>query len=239
MTRREQPPKEEITDGHGGDKSTVRTHPAFGLIDASRGTHGPGGVQLFGSPIKHRTSVSIRIVLAEEHFHLHQSWYHGNAAIVDVELSEAQWASFVSSMNMGQGVPCTIRYMNASEPITPPGIVDKTWRAKVDADIVDTVKRDLEKLQIVKNKIDALVKKRRGINKGDLAEIQTLLLQAVEYAPGHYKFAAESVTKHVEDVVTAAKAEVASFILSARMQYPEIEGKLPVVPQITDDRKPG
>jgi hypothetical protein len=99
------------------------------------------------------------------------------------------------------------------------------------------VARDVEKLQKVKDGIDALMQKRGGINKSDLEPIQTLLIQAVQHAPSNYAHAAECLNEHIENIVTSAKADVAAFVQRVVMQHPQIENETPIVTQITDERK--
>jgi hypothetical protein len=133
MGKRDIPPTEEVRDGSGGDKETIRKHPAFGMIGAARVQS--MGTWLFGSPIKHRGFIILRIQEAEEHHRLNSDWHYANKLTTEVWLSEAQWASFVSTLNIGSGVPCTISYRQTGPAEDIPGIRDHDWRAKVDASI--------------------------------------------------------------------------------------------------------
>src|SRR4051812_4593225 len=89
---------------HGAER-----HPAWAMIGASRVQNGGPGATLFDSDIRHQHTVRVSISTASRRRDLNRDWLHAEREFVEVEMSEAQWASFVSSMNVGNGVPCTLR----------------------------------------------------------------------------------------------------------------------------------
>lgn len=88
-------------------EDTRESHPAYGMILAARVQ---GGARLAGSDFKHQSYIAIEV----RHAHLSRSLsndrWHGDKHIIRLSLSEAQWATFVSSMNVGFGVPCTLKW---------------------------------------------------------------------------------------------------------------------------------
>jgi hypothetical protein len=82
----------QTTDEHGDEQ-----HPAFGMIGASRVSSSPPGATLFDSDIRHQHTVTVRIATATRRRDLNHGWLHRKREFVEVEMSEAQWASFVSS----------------------------------------------------------------------------------------------------------------------------------------------
>jgi len=101
MAREIEEPKLVKEDHHGKSYE----HPAFGQIRASRVS---GHAVLYGSDFVHQGFVTITISTSQLQRTLAREWYFGKSEVIEVALSEAQWATFVSSMNMGSGVPCTI-----------------------------------------------------------------------------------------------------------------------------------
>jgi hypothetical protein len=96
-------------------------HPAYGMIGASRVS---GGAYLYGSDFRHQHWMTIRIhhgrLLRSD---LSYDHYMAEGQIIEVELSEAQWATFVSAANVGDGVPCTINWVVGEgflPELTPP-----------------------------------------------------------------------------------------------------------------------
>lgn len=85
-----------------------KTHPAYGMLSFSRRT---GGKQsLFGSSIEHKDVIAMTLRHGEVDRQLNRDWYHGTEVIAEVEMSYAQFAEAITSMNIGTGVPVTIRF---------------------------------------------------------------------------------------------------------------------------------
>jgi len=55
----------------------------------------------------HRDQIEIAIRRSELHRNLSQDWYFPRDEVIAVRMSEAQFAAFVSSVNVGSGAPCT------------------------------------------------------------------------------------------------------------------------------------
>lgn len=217
--------KEAPTETRDGE-TVVRKHPAFGMIGANRTTGGAS--TLFGSPLKHNNTIRITIMQAEERLDLHREWHYANKIVAEVELSEAQWATFVSAMNVGHGVPCTIMYMRSGKELeVPPQILDESFVEKRERDIKLAVARDMDKLQEAYRQLQALAKA-KTITKSALEPILSLMLQAVGHAPSNYAFATSMVSEHVEQAVVAAKAEVIGFVTQLAARYPALTEAAPV-----------
>lgn len=235
MPRNSISPTETLTvDGHAAGE-VVRTHPAFGLIGASRTQ---GTATLFGSPIKHHGFVSIKISMADEHIHLHRSWHFPKGEIVEVWLSESQWATFVSTMNVGSGVPCTISHAPDTRSLSRPGIEDdRSWQEHQTAYIQRKVREDLAKITESVRALERLADA-PTIKKAEFRAALAGLAQVIGQAPTNWKFAADSVTEHTEHLIEAAKAEVTAYVTRMAMQFPALESVAPELPQI-EQRKEG
>lgn len=110
MRRAEKPVRED----RGGHNDFTETHPAYAMIGASRVSSHPGAA-LYGSDFLHRHYVTITIVRSDMGRGISNDWYHGGPQLIEVALSEAQWATFVSAMNVGNGVPCTLQWLPGEE----------------------------------------------------------------------------------------------------------------------------
>lgn len=111
-----------ITEGIHGD---TYHHPSFGMLSFSR-AHG-GHSNLFGSSIQHRDTIHMVLKEGTVSRDLNEDWYFGGPEIVEVEMSQSQFAELITSMNMGSGVPCTIKFikghLNRRMPYVLGGIV--------------------------------------------------------------------------------------------------------------------
>jgi hypothetical protein len=190
--------KPTITDGD-------ETHPAWGMIGASRVSSSSPGATLFDSDIRHQHYVVVRLKRATRKRDLGHDFKHGRGEIVAVAMSEAQWASFVSTMNVGDGVPCTIEHVGA-EPM--PG-VEHDPRLAVSMDEVGrAAEKALEEIQAAFSTYQA--------HKTD-ANRRTLEY-AIKNAPGNMRFAANSLSEHAENVVQRARADIEAMVVSKAEQ---------------------
>lgn len=104
---REATPERETLDAGTSHERVRETHPAYGMIQACRITGGMG--QLHGSAFETGGCVRIRVSTGHVDRSLSNYWHRSDAELVEVDLSEAQWGTFTSSLNVGDGHPCTLR----------------------------------------------------------------------------------------------------------------------------------
>lgn len=85
-----------------------------------------GGVtSLFGSSIQHRDTITMYLREGEFSRELNSDFYFGGNEIVECEMSYSQFAEAITSMNVGSGVPVTIRYIQGKGKIEECPFVDK------------------------------------------------------------------------------------------------------------------
>jgi hypothetical protein len=87
-------------------------HESYGMVGFSRITHGGAlnsGTNLFGSSLKHPHTIALRIKRAVKERYLSTDHYYGGETLIEVEMSPAQFAEAITALNVGDGVPCTIR----------------------------------------------------------------------------------------------------------------------------------
>jgi hypothetical protein len=220
MTQRQiEPP---TIDQHGDE-----VHPAFGQIQANRVTIGGGpgaGAVLFQSDIKHGNTIRITIRRATRKRDLNHDWVHGGQELMEVELSEAQWASFVSSMNTS-GVPCTIRRTetdwNIPELPYQPRLAEsmgevKNVAAKVFGEIREA--RDAYEKALA-DKAPAKVRN----------EALRKLHYAIENSGSGMHFAAKTLVEHTENVVQKARADIESMVMQETQRLGLEAGQAPVL----------
>jgi hypothetical protein len=89
----------------------LEKHPSYGMVGFSRITHGGarGGTNLFGSSLTHSHTIALRIKRATKGRHGSDDWYYGGETLIEVEMSPAQFAEAITTLNVGDGIPCTIR----------------------------------------------------------------------------------------------------------------------------------
>lgn len=86
----------------------IRKHPAYGMINLRRTTG--NGQTLYGSDFKHDSSIRMTLCASKMERDHNKSWFYAEKQKFEITMSESQWGAFLSSMNQGSGVPCTIRF---------------------------------------------------------------------------------------------------------------------------------
>lgn len=226
MNREPQEPKQTQHDDLHGD---VYSHPAFGQIGASRVT---GQTTLYGSDFEHHAYVIVRIWKSDLHRNLSRDWHMAGKELIEVAMSEAQWASFVSSMNVGHGVPCTIERI-AGEGATPP-IPHRQERDVVSQEVVEHAREMAVKvtkaIAAIEGEVGAsMSNKRREAILGHLRSLEQDLRSNVA-------FHVDSFEKHIENTVEKAKIEVGAYV-QATIQRAGLEalGATPPIQLLTGE----
>ncbi|QIV65785.1 hypothetical protein Cp1R7AA1_124 [Mesorhizobium phage Cp1R7A-A1] len=185
-----------------GSPRTTTTHPAFGQISGSRVS---GRAVLYGSDFTHNAAIRIRIASSELNRDLHHDWHFSRKEYIEVELSEAQWANFVSALNVGDGTPCTIRHIGGKMMPALPDPVDRSHQFKAEID--ERLAKSLEGLRAAIKEIEEL-----GLPKGKTDKATAAMRKTLQDLEANLPFAAQSFGKHAEGVVEKAKAEIHGYM---------------------------
>ena len=186
-----------------------KTHPSWGMISFSRATG--GNTNLFGSHVTHSHHIQLRICPGSRKHDLGQDWYHAELTpFIDVQMSVSQFAEAITSLNMGAGVPCTIRYLDGKEVPRPPKEDSESDRTS------DYVKRQSIKAgqTIVEAKAtisEILARPSVGKKDRELIErlVETISTQMINNLP----FYIDQYTEATERVTTKAKMEFEAMVM--------------------------
>lgn len=192
-----------------GGKSTVTTHPAFGQISISKPQ---GSIDLYGSDFTHHHFVNIEIHESDLHRDLSRDWTFARKLIASVSLSEAQWATFVSSFGRGEGVPCTIEYADGKDrPGLPPRQTWKLYREEAEQNFSDALLK-------IRELRDQVVTAATRLPKKAQAELTGPIDAVINSLESTLPFIKESFDKHIEDSIEKAKVEVNAYATNTIMR---------------------
>lgn len=180
------------------DERVTDSHPAFGMIGAYRTQVGPPGAAVFDSDIRHQHTVVVKIQRAERTRELARDWIHGRDELIEIEMSEAQWASFVSSMNTS-GVPCTLRRIGNEQ------VERVDYAPRLEHSIDETRRAADEAFADIK---EAFEEYQAQPTKGNLRTLQA----RIENATPNVVFAGKSLGEHAENVVQKARADIEAMV---------------------------
>lgn len=190
---------DESSHPTGGHRET---HPAFGQIGASRVN---GTAHLYGSDFTHHGYVEITIRRSTLQRSLSRDWAMGGDELIAVQLSNAQWAEFVSTMNSGMGVQCTIDHVNrVPMPYLPPP-ASRAQQAEAEM---------LGKVQAMLATIAAARKEAEGLNITNKAKAVMLDMadRITQELSANIPFYMKSFGEHMEATVEKAKIEVNAYV---------------------------
>lgn len=203
------PIQEPVTIEHEptpGIKATKTRHPAFGQIVVHRVQ---GATNLYGSDFTHHGFVTVEIFGSEMHRDLSRDWYFARECKIEVAMSEAQWATFVSSFNIGSGVPCTILHENG---VTTPGLPERSTFRMYSEEAQKQLAAALDSLRACEAEVMAATSK---LTKKAQSEVQGPIRRAIQTITSSLPFVKKQFDEHIEESVERAKVEANAYLMNA------------------------
>lgn len=202
MPYEEEDPVETPNSVSGLYESQI-SHPAFGSISARRVQ---GSAQLFDSELHHQHYVTVSIGRAKIYRDGTQDRAMGEMRdMIEVAMSEAQWATFISSMNVGIGVPCTLRRLdNVGVPQIPRP--KEPTRRRFERALDATMTKIRDNLVKMSDGIDG------AITKTKATALKQGLINAADQLTDNAGFVAEMFIEHMENVTEKAKIEINAYV---------------------------
>lgn len=183
-------------------------HPAFGMIGFSRITGGDN--VLFGSSIKHNDRIQLTIKHGEQDRMLHEDWYYGRKKIVEVEMSYSQFAECISTMNVGDGVPCTIRFTEKDGYI--PAIEENnSKREQFRNEFSGVIEKAMEQIQNQINQIQESINTKKTLGIKDRKEIVSQLQHVKHNIGSNLDFCVSQFDEQMDKSTMEAKGEIEAF----------------------------
>lgn len=203
MTHPIQEPVATESRSNSGGTKTVYKHPAYAQIRANRVT---GGTTLYGSDFVHHNFITIAIARSELTRELAHDWHFARQDEIEVTLSEAQWATFVSSLNVGTGTPCTLTHLRGEVvPSLPYRNAADDHKKEVHAKITEATKIVDEAMKALDEELGpSLSSKKKAIVMERLTRLRREL-------GSNLPFVADSLDRHMEQTVEKAKIEVHAY----------------------------
>ena len=195
-----------------GDKEII-THPAFAQISASRVT---GNTYLYGSDFQYHNYVTVQIKLSELHRRNEsgRDWAYGHKEILEVALSEAQWATFVSTMNVGDGVQCTLE---RKDGLLVPGLPPPESQAEAGRKHLGSTLSELrDQLHELAAELDGAVAKTKA------ADIKRRMGWLADNMVSNTEYTAKVFDRHMENTIEKAKIEINAYATNT-IQRADIE----------------
>lgn len=189
-------------------------HESFGIAGFSRSSRGGDGTTLFGSSIKHNNTITFKVFHAEHLRRHHEDRFHAKdrTPIVEIEMSQTQFADMITSMNIGDGSPVTIRRIQEKRMGDCP---HENKRMQHSKEFKDRMVEFGNSLTQTKADIYSMLEKR--LPKKDQHDLKNMLDGMIQEIRSNIPFFENQFAEQMDKTVTEAKGEVEAFITNKIM----------------------
>lgn len=186
---------------------TSYKHPSFGMLSFNR-THG-GHSNLFGSSIQHNDTIHMVLREGVVTRGLNDDWYVGEDEILEVEMSQSQFAELITSMNVGTGTPCTIKYLRGKGRINEADFINK--RQQITNEFKESMNERMSDAKEFYDEVKELFITKKSIGKGDREMILRRLANVTQGMESSSKFIFDQFQNQIDKTITEAKGEIEAF----------------------------
>lgn len=186
------------------DAQEIR-HPSYGVLTLNRFSSSDSN-PLFGSVVRSRNGLSLTISRAHIVHNLGSDSIYGDEEVIQVRMTEEQLGRMLSSIGVGEGIPCTIAHLNGKRVAEPPVI--ETEQKRIYDDFASTMDGLAKDLRGELPEVMAILNKDGAINKADREAIRKVIESIHMQLKNNAAFALQQFQESAERVVEAAKVEV-------------------------------
>jgi hypothetical protein len=196
---------------HDADEKMFK-HESYGMVGFSRVTGSSG--RLFGSSLPSQgTFIRLRVLRAERTHHLGRDWFQGNPTpVVELDLSANQFAELLTSMNVGSGVPCTLRSVEGR--VLAPCPEEKPEAEQIRSDFKEKLSEVARNMEESRTRVGAILEK-KALSQADKVEIRRLLGLLIQEVSSNIPFWLNQFHEATGKIISSAKAEIDSFMTHA------------------------
>lgn len=181
--------------------------PSFGVVSISRVQ---GQRRLFDSPFEHHHFITLSIRRAyRTRTNLHSDYIGDGEELIEVAMSEVQFANMITSLNVGGGTPCTIARWDGECVKEPaPEQTKKIFENEAAEHFTDlaAMAAELEKLTAMPAK---------DVKAPQRERMAFLALKVHQAVSSSATFFHEQFQRSMDKTVAAAKGEVQAYIMAA------------------------
>lgn len=193
-------------------------HPSYGMVQISRRSGSP---KLFGSSLsqtltQNYITISVRkATLIREGTDPDRYYGSMRGDLIEVDLSAAQFAELITTMNVGLGVPCTVSVLNNEKVAPPPDLSSESEniREKFKAEVTEFAREVQD--DILPKVREILTKK--TLNMADRQAVISAFERVARETGSNVPYTLELFEEATEKVVAAAKTEIDAVLTSVIM----------------------
>jgi hypothetical protein len=196
------------------EKSPDNTHPSYGMIAVNRFTiGGTKKTPFFGSSLDtHYSGIRIvikRAVLTKYPGSSRVDHPFARESLIEVDLTGAQFAELITAMNVGDGVPCTIKRIGGEGIPEPPAMANEAEKVREDikTDVASLAVEARELLTALRSTFDG-----KNIKKVDRQVLIKKTEAVIQNLESNLPYLLTRFEEATEKTVVRAKAEIETFM---------------------------
>lgn len=193
--------------------STIDNHESYGMIGISYQRR--NNQTLFGSTIKHDHVITLTIKKADVERKYHEETFFGREKIIEINLSSAQFTQFITNPNFGDGIPCTIKWLDGKHLSNPP------YRGQneiFNQELQSDFKKIISDSNILIKDATEILSKSGNIKVADRKKLLHKLEQLIQHIKINMPYLHQQFTKSMDKTVGVAKREIENFYTSTIMK---------------------
>ncbi|MGX1195816.1 hypothetical protein [Metabacillus sp. SLBN-84] len=185
-------------------------HESYGMLRISRSS-GHDKI-LFGSSIPHHNTIllSIHPGVIERGLN-HDHYYSRQKPYIEIEMSQSQFAEAITSMNMGSGVPVTIREKDG-QIMDNPDYINK--RMQFEQEFKQKMQTMEARISRLTESTEEMLANKKSLTKSDRNAILNELNALKRELASNIPFIATSFGEQMDKTAQEAKAEVEAFTIN-------------------------
>jgi hypothetical protein len=182
------------------------THPSYGQITISR--FQGGYPNFYGSKIRHNGGITLKITRSVKHRSEYSETYYATNTLAEIVMTDAQFATLITSLNIGEGVPCTLRNIRGEYmPLCP----EKSLEQEITSDLNSRLAKIAENFKAGCERIEEILSKKGAINKKERNEIASVYNRLMQELTSNLPFLHECMTESIQKSMHQAKVDIEAY----------------------------
>jgi len=154
----------------------------------------------------------LRIASATVDRNINRDWYHANhKPYIEIEMSTSQFAEAITSLNQGDGVPVTLKYLNGKRTEECPF---KNKRQEFENDFKNKMKELSHRLDSLTKNTEEILNSKKNLVKKDKEIILEEIAMLRQEINSNLPYMGNCFNEQMDKTVLEAKGEVEGFILN-------------------------
>ena len=185
---------------------TEEYHPSYGQITISRFQGGHSN--FYGSKINHNGGISLKITRSVKHRNEYNESYYPTDTLIEITMTDAQFATLITSLNVGEGSPCTLKRLRGEYM---PICREKSLNQELTSDLSKRLSEIANNFRMGYEKIEEILAKKGAINKGDRQKIASTYNKLMQELTSNLPFLHECMTESIDKAMHQAKVDIEAY----------------------------